>query len=110
MQVKAADKTSGKFSQAAKQIEKDKKSLQAFIEENVQRRKKRKIDHELLSTYPGFVVMPNCPRPDDSGVNPSNGVFKEDCENVKAFSEWWDKKVKRETGFDQELFEYLVMR
>ena len=108
--MKAADKTSGKFAQAAKQIEKDKKSLQAFIEENVQRRKKRKIDLELLSTYPGFVVMPNCPCPDGSVVNPPTGVFKENCESVEAFSKWWDKNVKRVTGFDQELFEYLVMR
>ena len=108
--MKAADKTSGKFAQAAKQIEKDKKSLQAFIEENVQRRKKRKIDHELLSTYPGFVVMPNCPRPHGSVGNPSKSVFKEDCKNVEAFSEWWDKNVKREGGFDKELFKLLVMR
>ena len=108
--MKAAETTSGKFAQAAKQIDKDKKSLQAFIEENVQRRKKRKIDLELLSTYPGFVVMPNCPLPDDSVVNPPTGVFKEDCENVEAFSKWWDKNVKRVTGFDQELYEYLVMR
>ena len=108
--MKAADKTRGKFSQAAKQLDKDRQSLQAFIEENVKGRMKKEIDHELFSTYPGFVVMPNCPCPDDSVVNPPTGVFKEDCENVEAFSKWWDEYVKRVTGFDQELFEYLVMR
>ena len=108
--MKAADKTRGKFAQAAKQLDKDRKSLQTFIEENVKSRMKREIDPELFSTYPGFVVMPNCPRPDGSVVNPPTGVFKEDCENVEAFSKWWDKNVKRVTGFDQELFEYLVMR
>ena len=108
--MKAADKTRGKFSQAAKQLDKDRQSLQAFIEENVKGRMKKEIDHELFSTYPGFVVMPNCPCPDDSVVNPPTGVFREDCENVEAFSKWWDEYVKRVTGFDQELFEYLVMR
>ena len=108
--MKAADKTRGKFSQAAKQLDKDRQSLQAFIEENVKGRMKKEIDHELFSTYPGFVVMPNCPCPDDSVVNPPTGVFKEDCENVEAFSKWWDEYVKRVTGFDQELFEYLVIR
>ena len=108
--MKAADKTSGKFAQAAKQIEKDKKSLQAFIEENVKGRMKREIDHELLSTYPGFVVMPNCPCPDGSLGDPPTGVFKENCKSVEAFSEWWDEYVKRVGGFDQELFKHLVMR
>ena len=108
--MKAADKTRGKFAQAAKQLDKDRKSLQAFIEENVKGRMKRKIDPELFSTYPGFVVMPNYSCSDGSVVNPSTGVFKGNCQNVEAFSKWWDKNVKRVTGFDQELFEYLVMR
>ena len=108
--MKAAERVRGKFAQAVEQINKDRKSLQAFIEENVKGRKKREIDHELLSTYPGFVVMPNCPGPDGSDLSHPNGVFKEDCKNLKAFSEWWDKKVKRKTVFDKKLFEYFVMR
>ena len=108
--MKAAERTRGKFVQAVEQINKDWKSLQAFIEENVKGRMKKEIDHELFSTYPGFVVMPNCPCPHGSVGNPPTGVFKENCENVEAFSKWWDDNVKRVTDFDQELFEYLVMR
>ena len=108
--MKAADKTRGKFAQAAKQLDKDRKSLQTFIEENVKGRMKREIDPELFSTYPGFVVMPNCPRPDGSVVNPPTGVFKENCESVEAFSMWWDENVKRQTDIHQTLFEVFVMR
>ena len=100
--------TKGKYADGKKQIEKDKKSLQAFAVENLKGRMKKDVDHELYS-YPGFVVMPNCPRP-NSAVKPSNGVFKEDCENLEAFSKWWDKNVKRKAVVDQELFNYLVMR
>ena len=83
--MKAAERTRGKFIQAVEQINKDRKSLPAFIEENVKGRMKREIDHELLSTYPGFVVMPNCPYPDGSLGDPPTGVFKENCESVEAF-------------------------
>ena len=108
--MKAADSTRGKFADAAKQITKDKKALQAFIVKNIQGKMKREIGHELFSIFPGFVVMPNCPRPDSSVVNPPTGVFKENCENVKAFSMWWDKNAKRPTVIHQKLFAFFVMR
>ena len=105
-------KTKGKYCKAEEQIEKDKMALQAFVNENLGGKFKRDIDAEIYK-YPGFVVMPNCPCPNDSVVKPSNGVFREDCEIVKAFSKWWNTKVaevKRDAEFDHKLFEYLVMR
>ena len=103
-------KTKGKYTKAEKQLKKDKKALQAFVNENLE--EKGDMDAEIYK-YPGFVVMPNCPRPKGSSVTPSIGVFQEDCGNVKAFSEWWNTnvvKVKRDAKFDHKLFEYLVMR
>ena len=105
-------KTKGEYLKAEEQIEKDKRALQAFVNENLGGKFKRDMDDEIYK-YPGFVVMPNCPCPNDSVVKPSIGVFQEDCENVKAFSEWWNTKVagvKRDAEFDHKLFEYLVMR
>ena len=91
---------------------KDKKALQAFVDENLKGKLKRDMDSEIYK-FPGFVVMPNCPRPNGSVVKPTIGVFQEDCENVNAFSEWWNTKiagVERDTPFDQTLYEYFVMR
>ena len=105
-------KRKGKYLKAQEQIEKDKMALQGFVNENLGGKFKRDMDAEIYK-YPGFVVMPNCPCPKDSVVKPSIGVFQEDCENVKAFSEWWNTKVagvKRDAEFDHKLFEYLVMR
>ena len=105
-------KRKGKYLKAQEQIEKDKMALQAFVNENLGGKFKRDMDAEIYK-YPGFVVMPNCPCPNDSVVKPSNGVFQEDCENVKAFSQWWNTKVagvKRDAEFDHKLFECLVMR
>ena len=110
--MKAAEKTKEKYSKAEEQIKKDKKALQAFVNENLGGKFKRDMDAEIYR-YPGFVVMPNCPRPNNSPVTPSIGVFQEDCEDVEAFSKWWNTKVaevKRDAKFDHKLFEYLVMR
>ena len=105
-------KTKGKFLKAKDQIEKDKMALQAFVNENLGGKFKRDMDAEIYK-YPGFVVMPRCPRPKKSPVTSSIGVFQEDCGNVEAFSEWWNTKVaqvERNAEFDHKLFEYLVMR
>lgn len=105
-------KRKGKYLKAQEQIEKDKMALQAFVNENLGGKFKRDMDAEIYK-YPGFVVMPNCPCPNDSVVKPSNGVFQENCENVNAFSTWWNTKVaavKRDAEFDHKLFECLVMR
>ena len=107
-------KTKEKYGKAKEQIKKDKMALQAFVNENLGGKFKTDMDAEIYR-YPGFVVMPNCPRPRPrkSPVTPSIGVFQEDCRNVEAFSKWWKIKVagvKRNAEFDHKLFEYLVMR
>ena len=58
-------------------------------------------------------VMPNCSRGDSLAPKDANIILKEDCENENAFFKWWNTKVaiiKRNTHFDEEFFEYLVMR
>ncbi|PFX25254.1 hypothetical protein AWC38_SpisGene10130 [Stylophora pistillata] len=112
IKVKAAKKTPGQYSKAKAQLQKDKQALQVFVDENLSGKIKRDMDSEIYR-YPGFVVMPNCPCPNGSVAKPATGVFLEDCEDVNAFSKWWNTKVAgvgRDTPFDQKLFEYLVMR
>lgn len=108
--MKAAAKIKKRFREAEEQLEKDKKALKAFINENLPSSRTKDMNF-VLYKYPGFVVMPNCPSPESS--KPSNGVFKEDCKDVGAFSDWWKTKVaevKGDTQFDQTLFEHLVKR
>ena len=107
-QVKAASKTKGKFAAASKQLEKDKEALQAFAGDYLPGNLKKCVDKELF-VYPGFVVMPNCPRPNSAHI-PSNGIFKEDCESVESFSAWWEKNIVRQGTISQEVFDCLVMR
>lgn len=107
-QVKAASKTKQKFSLANKQLDKDKKSLNAFAVANLTGKKKRSVTEEL-HIYPGFVVMPNCARP-KSEQTPPNGIFKEDCETVESFANWWDTNMSRKGAISQEVFNCLVMR
>ena len=108
LQVKAATKTKDKFLLAKKQLEKDKQALQAFADQYLTGNLKKCVDKELFS-YPGFVVMPNCSRPANSVHIPPNGIFKEDCETVEAFSAWWEKNIVHKT-ISQEVFNCLVMR
>ena len=105
-----ASETTAAYAKADNQLRKGKESFQVFLKDNVRGIKKSEIGQEVFSTYPGFVVMPNCPRPGNPIVNPCNGVFKEDCENVEAFSKWWREKIQRHTKFDQRFFEHSVMR
>lgn len=109
-QVKGAQKTSKIFNEGKKQIDKDKQALRAYIERNVQGKTKKKIFQGELFSYPGFVVMPNCPYPDDSNVATDVGVFKEDCADVEAFSKWWKRCVETEHRINQEVFEFFVKR
>ncbi|XP_022793616.1 uncharacterized protein LOC111332523 [Stylophora pistillata] len=98
----------------------DCENVKAFFEANEQLLQRRQRLQELVGNikainnevhkFPGFVVMPNCPCPKDSATKPANGVFMENCENVEAFSAWWDQNVKRKMDVKQELFEILVER
>ena len=102
-QVKAATKTKGKFSLAQEQLKKDKQALRAFAGQYLTGKLKKCVDEELFSYPEGFVVMPNCPRPANSVNVPSNGIFKEDCETVEAFSAWWEKNIVRHKTISQEV-------
>lgn len=107
--MKAGEKRKKRFRYAEDQLEKDKKVLKAFINENLPGNLREEMN-AVLYKYPGFVVMPNCP-----GGKPKqpNGVFQEDCKDVDAFIKWWNLNVaavKKGPPFSQELFKYLVMR
>ncbi|KAL9970678.1 hypothetical protein ACROYT_G023089 [Oculina patagonica] len=110
-QVKAAIKKAKVFAEAQKQIAKDQESLKICAQQGLKGKCKELTGKEVYS-YPGFVVMPNCPKDHESVTRPSKGIFAEDCENVDAFSEWWDKNIMRNgnTSVDQTVFNSLVMR
>lgn len=107
-QVKASCTTKEKFSEANKQIDKDMQSVRAFAAANLPKAMQKKVN-KMLHCRPGFVVMPNCPRPNSQQM-PSNGIFKEDCETVESFANWWNWKSNGMVKIDQGLFKCLVMR
>lgn len=121
LQVKASAKTAKVYGKAQKQIEKDRDTLKAYFKEvGIPENKIKTLDvNKLFSRFPGFVVMPNCPRPNCSASTVADGIFQEDCASVKAFSGWWDRSIGRsEHGENdavkdevkEELFNLLVTR
>ena len=60
IQVKAADKTAKTFREAQLQIEKDKDAMKLFL---VSAKFLKRDGNKVFSRYPGFLAMPNCPRP-----------------------------------------------
>ena len=94
-QVKAALKTAKAYNKAQKQLEKDCVSMKVFLGEvGLQKATISNSDIEkLFSSFPGFVVMPNCPRPDSSASTYSDGIFQKDCASVGDFSQWWDRNI-----------------
>lgn len=110
--MKAGGKTKGNYSKAVVQLEKDQKSLLSFFKGNLPDNRKKDMNF-VIYKYPGFVVMPNCPKKNCLGLQVARGVFQEDCKDVNAFSKWWDTKVagvQRETHFDETLYKHLVKR
>ncbi|XP_066274653.1 uncharacterized protein [Branchiostoma lanceolatum] len=65
----------------------------------------RKVEAEM-NTYPGFVVMPNCPR-DKAGGRP--GCFREDIDSAEHFEEWWQKNMHRAEEFSQDMYELMAI-
>ena len=112
MQVKAAIKTCKAYKQAQDQLDKDKQCTAKFLRDCLGAEKpKRKVADQMFE-YPGFVVMPNCSKEVSLGKT-ATGVFKDDCEDVDAFSSWWETNVKGVTptrGFTPEIYERLVRR
>ncbi|XP_044184808.1 uncharacterized protein LOC122964953 [Acropora millepora] len=108
LQVKEATPSTkiNRLASARKQLEKDKESLLHFTENKlrVDLKKKMKCERSHILTY---VVMPNC----QQGESPhSDGVFMENCENVEAFSKWWEENILPRTPPDQEVYNCLVTR
>lgn len=116
LQVKSAVKTAKAYNKAKKQLEKDRDSMKFFLEEvGIPKTKisQNSVD-KLFSTFPGFVVMPNCPRPDSKAATYADCIFQEDCSNEEAFSEWWDTNIgttsSGEKRVTEDLYNLLVKR
>lgn len=110
LQVKAGDEKNGLkvFRAAQKQIDKDKESLNFFAKNRfVKGTCKRKLP---IFDYPGFVVMPNCRRPQPTSVPHDNGVFQEDCSNLESFRSWWDQNVVKDDKVEPEVYKELLVR
>ena len=105
MQVKAAVKTAKKFREAQLQIEKDKDVMKCFL---VSAKFPKKDGNKVFSRYPGFIAMPNCPRPSSEASSYADGIFKEDMSSVEAFAQWWDNNIPSDEQLGQDLFNLLV--
>lgn len=105
IQVKAAVKTAKTFREAQLQIDKDKDSLKLYL---VSAKFPKKDGNRVFSRYPGFIAMPNCPRPSSEASSYVDSIFKEDLSSVEAFAQWWDNKIPSGEQLDQDLFNLLV--
>ena len=110
IEVKATD-TGKSHKEAAKQLQKDKLALQIRLEKAVEGKLSKRKVKELFTSFPAFVAMPNCPRPDELFAH-DNALYQEDCSSLERFDEWWDKKVGTATHpvVSPEMYEYLVIR
>ena len=114
-QVKAATKAiknkAALFVAAKKQMLKDESSLRGFANNNFKGTLQKKMKDEAMKSGQ-YAVFPNFIRGDSSHF--SSGIFKEDCEDVQAFSRWWNKNIlPRRTAsqsIDQDVYENLVMQ
>lgn len=121
LQVKASVKTAKAYGMAEKQLDKDRGAMKFYLQEvGIPKAKisTRDVD-KLFSRFPGFVTIPNCPRPDSSASTYANGIFQEDCTSVEAFSHWWDRSIGSQEhdennavndAVKEELFNLLVTR
>ena len=107
LQVKSGTKCKS-FGEANSQLEKDKVSIKFFAKEKLNGELKKKMNKELHGEQHAYVVMPELER--GNSPHGSKGIFKEDCENVGAFSQWWDDNILPRTHPDQEVYNCLVMR
>ena len=110
LQVKAADKTSAKYKEAQAQLQKDHDAMKIYLGKVTSTTKEKKVVNKLFSKFPGFVVVPNCSRPSSKASTYADGVFKDDCTSLEAFSLWWDKNIGRDDPIDQDLFCMMVTR
>lgn len=110
-QVKATE-TGKNHKEAEDQIRKDKLGLEKFFKKMVKGNISTRKATEPFKNCPGFVVMPNCPRGEQSVCTRDNVLCQEDCSTSEAFSSWWNGKIRsaQHPPLDQTVFEYLVMR
>lgn len=110
IEVKATD-TGKTHNEAAKQLLKDKLALQIRLEKAVEGKFSKRMVKELFTSFPAFVAMPNCPRPDGL-IAHDNALYQEDCSSLEGFDEWWEKKVgtARHSVVSSEMYECLVIR
>ena len=108
-QVKAGKKRKVTCGKAKKQLKRDLKSAEASCNEDYPNEKLNSVIYK----YPGFVVMPNCPRGNPPGPKDAYLILKDDCKDKDAFFNWWKTHVvgvESNNHFDEKFFEYLVMR
>lgn len=105
-----ASKT-GNGCKANNQICKDKLVLKNFFKKMLKGNISATKATEVFWNCPGFVVLPNSPRGQQSVCTPDNFLCQEECSSLEAFSRWWDEKIggARLPLPDQTIFEYLVM-
>lgn len=107
LQVKSGTKWKS-FGEANDQLEKDKESLKCFARENLNNNLKKKMNKELHGEQHAYVVMPELER--GNSPHGSKGIFKGDCEDVEAFSKWWEDNILPRPYPDQEVYNCLVLR
>lgn len=105
IQVKAAVKTAKTFREAQRQIEKDKDAMKHFL---TKAKFPKKDGHKIFSSYPGFIAMPNCPRPSSEASSYDDGIFKEELSDHEAFAQWWDNHIPSGQQLGQDLFNLLM--
>ena len=110
-EVKATE-TGKNYKEAEDQIYKDKVALENSFKRDVKENMSTRKAAEPFKNYPGFVVMPNCPRSRLSVRIEDNVLFQDDCSSSEAFSSWWNEKIEsaEHPPLDQKAFEFLVMR
>jgi len=109
-QVKASTRTAKTYGGAQEQIRKDRDAMKIYLKEVATQKNKitKKDVDKLFSRFPGFVVMPNCPRPDSSASTHADGIFQEDCVNVEEFSDWWDRSIRCSEQGENDVVEDVV--
>lgn len=121
LQVKASVDNAKVYGEAQRQLDKDRDSMKSYLKAVAipQNKISKRAVNKLFSRFPGFVAMPNCPRPDSSASTYANGIFQEDCASVVAFSHWWDRSIGSQEHDEndavndvvkEELFTLLVTR
>ena len=113
LQVKACDckNWSKAFKEAQSQVKKDQESLKIFLEKQFKTTARKSSRKFRVFKYPGFIVMPNCKRPEETALEIENGIFKEDCNSLESFHSWWLKKVANPGEEDDpDIYERLVVR